>query len=255
MSAQSHETLKRYLIEETGELLEVLERPTSRERAKAHRDELGDVLLQVALQSLIAEEVCEERGEGFELREVFDTLTDKLVRRHPHVFAGARADTPDEVHALWQAVKTQERASTQEDTKERTQEGRAWRPPHKQTPPLSRAVALSDAAAAFGFDWPSAHGALDKVHEERLEVLDAMERELGAEAIESELGDLLYATVNACRQLNVDPARALQGTCERFQARIEGMLSLAQARGLVPSELSLNELEALWVEVKGALKR
>jgi len=243
MRSQDLISLKPYLIEESNELLEALELPAER-GVDAHRDELGDVLLQVVLQSVIREE------EGaFTLRDVLRGLSDKLVRRHPHVFGDAEAESLEEVEALWRAAKAAERAAL--SSEEQAELSAAlWRPPSAAAPALSRAVGLSQAAARFGFDWPSAHGALDKVLEEREEVLEAMKLELGEEALRGELGDLLFAAVNACRLLSVDPAQALHSTCERFEERIEGMERLAQARGLQLKGLSLDELEALWVEAK-----
>lgn len=244
MRAQSLTSLKRYLIEETGELLEALELPEER-ALDAHRDELGDVLLQVVLHAVIREE------EGaFSLDDVIQGLTAKLIRRHPHIFAGEQAEGPEEVHALWQKVKAAERAARGASS---SAQARPWRPPPAQTPALSRAMELSEAAARFGFDWPDATGALEKVSEEREEILDALARDLGSEALRGELGDLLFAAVNACRLLQIDPARALQSTCERFEARVEGMIQLAESRALTLSTLSLEELEALWGEAKRSL--
>jgi len=246
MKAQSLSSLKRYLIEETSELLEALELPPTR-ALEAHRDELGDVLLQVVLHAVLREE------EGaFTFDQVVSGLTEKLIRRHPHLFAGARAERPEEVHALWLEVKAQERALKGERL---SSPERPWRPPAPQTPALSRALELSQAAARFGFDWPDATGALDKVLEERDEILDALHQDLGEEALKGELGDLLFASVNACRLLSIDPAHALQSTCERFEARVEGMISLANARGLTLSNMSLEALESLWVEAKAKLAK
>lgn len=243
MNTQTLLTLKRYLIEETNELLEALEHPF--EHYEAHQDELGDVLLQIVLHAVLQEEVAH-----FDLAKVIQGLTDKLIRRHPHVFAGVIAQTPEDVRTLWQQVKRKEREQLEQDL---NQIQVVWRPPDPKTPALSRALYLSEEAARFGFDWPDATGALDKVLEERDEILEAIMQTADQDTLGGELGDLLFAVVSACRLLNVDPAQALQSTCHRFEMRIEGMIHFAQIRQLDLTKLSLDELENLWTEVK-ALK-
>jgi tetrapyrrole methylase family protein/MazG family protein len=251
VASQTLMSLRRYLAEEAAEVLEALELPPGEDAARAHRDELGDLLLQIVFQSKIRQE------EGaFDLAGVARGLTAKLVRRHPHVFGDARATSAEEVRALWGAAKAQERAS--KEALSGGLEGREGRPllsaVPRATPPLQRAELITSLAATVGFDWPTVEGPLNKVLEEREEVLEALGRGDVAQAAE-ELGDLLFAVLNACRALKVDPARALHGTCDRFTARFEGIERRAAGRGWRLGEVSLEQLDSLWEEEKQAEKQ
>jgi len=245
--------LRRYLAEEAAEVLEALELPPGPAATRAHLDELGDLLLQVVFQARIREE------EGaFDLTAVARGLTAKLVRRHPHVFGDAQARTPEEVRALWTGVKAQERAARAAEGAAEAAEAAAAGAPRpllsavpRATPPLLRAELLTALAATVGFDWSGVEGPLGKVAEERDEVLEALARGDQAQAAE-ELGDLLFAALNACRHLQVDAAAALHGTCDRFAARFEGVERRAAARGWAMGALSLAQLNALWEEEKRA---
>ena len=246
VGAQTLLSLRRYLAEEAAEVLEALELPPGDAATRAHRDELGDVLLQVVFQARIREE------EGaFDLAAVARGLTAKLVRRHPHVFGDAVAASAEEVRALWAGVKAQERASA--GAQERVAERGLLSAVPRTTPPLLRAELITTLAATVGFDWPTVEGSLNKVLEEREEVLEALGRGDAAQ-VADELGDLLFAALNACRSLKVDAAAALHGTCDRFTARFEGVERRAAARGWRLGEASLEQLDALWEEEKRARK-
>lgn len=227
--AQTRETLRPFLLEEAYEVVEALEAGDP----AALREELGDLLFQVVFHVRLAE----ERGE-FTWDELLDALIRKMVRRHPHVFADARVDTPQEALAQWEAIKQGEVAQRSVlDGVPRT------------LPALLRAQRVQDRAARVGFDWRQAREALAKVREELAELDEALGAER-ADAVEAELGDLLFAAVNVARLAGTDPERALQRAVERFAERFRRMEAAAGERGVGLGALSLEELEQLWVEAK-----
>lgn len=227
--AQTRETLRPFLLEEAYEVLEALEAGDP----AALREELGDLLFQVVFHVRLAE----ERGE-FTWDELLDALIRKMVRRHPHVFADTRVDTPQEALAQWEAIKQGEVAQRSVlDGVPRT------------LPALLRAQRVQDRAARVGFDWRQAREALAKVREELAELDEALGAER-ADAVEAELGDLLFAAVNVARLAGTDPERALQRAVERFAERFRRMEAAAGERGVGLGALSLEELEQLWVEAK-----
>ena len=216
---QTHATIAPYTIEEAYEVKEAVDRGDMEEL----RDELGDLLFQVLFQSQIASE-----SGHFDLDDVADGLVAKMVRRHPHVFAGA--DKPD-----WDAVKAQERAGKPQAG---TLDGIAL-----ALPALIRAQKLQKRAATVGFDWPDAEGAFDKIVEEARELRDAPETERHEEA-----GDLLFAVVNLVRKLGIDAEAALRDGNAKFARRFER--AEADAGGF--AELSLEEMDAFWEAAKRA---
>ncbi|WP_461394741.1 nucleoside triphosphate pyrophosphohydrolase [Deferrisoma sp.] len=226
---QTPETIAPYLVEEAYEVQEAVERG---DRAGL-REELGDVLLEVALLAQMAR----EEG-GFTVADSLTEICEKLVRRHPHVFGEARADTPDEVAASWARIKAKEKGDRG------TLEGVP-----RRLPALHRARRVSEKAAGVGFDWSRADEVLEKVDEELGELRRAMAEGDRAAAAE-ELGDLLFALVNLGRHLEVDAEQALHGTVEKFLRRFAAVEAALAARGRRPSEASLDELEVLWQEAK-----
>lgn len=226
--AQSFETIAPYTIEESYEVADAI----ARKDMSALKAELGDLLFQVLFHAELASEIPQDQG-GFNLDDVCAGLVDKMVRRHPHVFAGA--DKPD-----WDAIKQSERAR-------KGQIGVLADVP-LALPELMRAEKLQKRAAKTGFDWPDTIGVWEKISEEMAEVRQAIES--GApDAIEDEIGDLLFAVTNLARHCDVKPETALRRTNAKFTARFEYIESHAQA----PLEtLSLDEMEALWVAAKGA---
>jgi len=226
--AQTPQTLRPYLVEEALELDHAIQT----EDPEALKDELGDVLLHLAFQIVIAE----ERSQ-FNAEVVTRSLEEKMWRRHPHLYAGAQGAD----HAKWEMVKRREpRAGGKRGTL-------AGLPP--TLPPLIAAYRLQERAAGVGFDWPDAKGPMAKVKEETAEV----EREAGAgrrDKLEEEIGDLLFAVVNLARKLSVEPRQALERANAKFTERFENVEKLAAERGLEMGRASLEELDKLWDEVK-----
>jgi MazG family protein len=224
--AQTAQTLRPYLVEEVLEL----DHAIHSDDPEALRDELGDVLLHLAFQIVIGE----ERSQ-FNAEVVTRTLEEKMWRRHPHLYAGARGSD----HATWELAKRREpRAGGKRGTL-------AGLPP--TLPPLLMAYRLQERAAGVGFDWPDAAGPMDKVKEEIAEV--EQEHTKGVR-LEEELGDLLFAVVNLARKLGLEPNRALERANAKFTRRFEAVEQLAGERGLDVGRASLEELDGLWEEVK-----
>jgi len=227
--AQTPQTLRPYFVEEALELDHAIQT----EDPEALRDELGDVLLHLAFQIVIAE----ERSQ-FNAEVVTRSLEEKMWRRHPHLYAGAQGAD----HAKWEMVKRREpRAGGKRGTL-------AGLPP--TLPPLIAAYRLQERAAGVGFDWPDARGPMAKVKEEIKEV----ERETGQagsrDKVDEEIGDLLFAVVNLARKLGVEPRQALERANAKFTRRFEQVEALAGERGLEMGRASLEELDKLWDEVK-----
>lgn len=224
--AQTRETLRPYLVEETLELDHAL----GQGEPAAIRDELGDVLLNLAFQLVIAE----ERGE-FTVDDVATTLERKMHRRHPHLFALGPKEP-------WERLKRRERGA-----------GALVGLP-LTLPPLLMAMRLQERAGAIGFDWPDAEGPAAKVQEELAEV----RHELAADGqdperitrLTDEIGDLLFATVNLARKAGVAPSGALEQANAKFQRRFEAVEALAAARGIDLETAGLERLDVLWNEVK-----
>jgi len=251
---QTLRSLRPFLIEESHEVLEVidaLDDTGGGPRVDDHRSELGDLLFQVIFQA----ELQREQGR-FDFADVATAIADKLERRHPHVF------DPDSVlgrlgHEAYEQVKAQERAARQMsnandadlDHPPSSLDGLPW-----SLPGLLRAERLGRRAHAVGFDWPDHRGVLAKIREELDEVEEALAGTDRA-AVGRELGDLLYATVNLCRHVDVDPEQAIHGTMRRFEARFRHVEAALRAKGLRPESCSLEVLDNLWEDAKRALKR
>jgi ATP diphosphatase len=242
--AQSFSTIAPYTIEEAYEVADAIEHG-DREHL---REELGDLLFQVVFHARMAQ----ERG-WFDFGAVADGIREKLVRRHPHLFAGA-ALAPEDLVRVWEEQKAQERAA-------------AMRPAAgasavlagvpRALPALTRAAKLGRRAARVGFDWPDAQAVHSKVLEELGEIDEALESDTAGgesapavQALAGELGDLLFAIVNWSRHLHIDAETALRAANDKFERRFACMESLAQARGLELAQLSPGEWDALWNEAK-----
>lgn len=218
--AQTFETIAPYTIEEAYEVADAIARGDPAEV----RDELGDLLLQVVFHARIAEE-----AGLFSLRGVADAISDKMERRHPHIFGGA-SDSPG-----WEAIKAAEREA---------KPGGALAGVALGLPALLRAEKLQRRAARVGFDWPDPSGPREKIIEELEEVATA-----GLDTIAEEIGDLLFAVVNWARHLGVDAEAALRNANRKFERRFAGMEAIA---GPTFAELSLDQMEELWRRVKSA---
>lgn len=228
---QSLHSLRPYLLEETYEVLEALEH----DDAAAHREELGDLLFQVVFQARIREE------EGhFDAGAVADGIREKLERRHPHVFGDVQVSDRDEVARNWHAIKAREKK------RESALDGIP-----AAMPALLRAGRIGAKAATVGFDWPDLEGVLDKLDEEKAELLAA--RATGdPAAITHELGDLLFTVVNLARHLGVEPETALQQATSRFEKRFRTMEADLKANGRTVAETDAATLDAAWRRVKAA---
>jgi MazG family protein len=243
---QTLESLRPFLVEETYEVLEAMERGTPAE----HCDELGDLLMQIVFQAAL------RRREGsFAIDDVVGAINDKLVRRHPHVFADAQAETAEKVLAQWNDIKAEEKRlkATAEATEAAAPRGpeRALGEVPLALPALARAQKLSERAGRVGFDWPDAAGSLAKVKEEIGEVEGAMAGGSAEEAFH-EVGDLLFATVNLARKLGVDAEGALRAASGRFVGRFEYIEDRLHQAGRSAKGSTLEEMDALWDEAKRA---
>jgi ATP diphosphatase len=231
---QTFETIAPYTIEEAYEVADAI----ARGDLVGLKDELGDLLLQVAFHARMAEE-----RRVFDFGDVVHTITDKLVRRHPHVFGGAWNITPDEVKPLWQKIKDEERAQAGK-AGESTLDGVPL-----ALPALSRAEKLQKKAAAVGFDWPSAYEVKAKIHEEIDELFEVLdEREKAAE----EFGDLIFALVNLTRHAKIDAEAALRAANLKFERRFQTVECALALLGKTPAQSSFTEMDALWDAAKKA---
>ncbi|TLZ31392.1 MAG: nucleoside triphosphate pyrophosphohydrolase [Gammaproteobacteria bacterium] len=241
---QTFSSIAPYTIEEAYEVADAIERG----EREALRDELGDLLFQVVFHARMAE----ERG-WFDFAAVATTIHDKLVRRHPHVFAGA-SPTPQELVRAWEEQKAQERAASAGP--EPAGEGTVLAGVPRALPALVRAAKLGHRAAGVGFDWPDAREVRAKVLEELHEMDGALAAgeagEAGCDAgvVADELGDLLFSIVNWSRHLKLDAEAALRAANAKFERRFATMESLARARSLDLESLSAAEWDALWREAK-----
>jgi len=244
--AQTFATIAPYTIEEAYEVADAIEHG-DREHL---REELGDLLFQVVFHARMAE----EHG-WFDFSEVANGIREKLVRRHPHLFAGATL-APQDLMRVWEEQKAQERAAAQARSAT-TGTGTVLAGVPRALPALTRAAKLGRRAARVGFDWPDARAVRAKVLEELHEVDDALasatgpaERAPGSQELAGELGDLLFTVVNWSRHLHIDAEAALRAANDKFERRFAHMESLAQARRLELAQLSGAEWDALWSEAK-----
>jgi MazG family protein len=235
---QTFATIAPFTIEEAYELADAI----GREDFERLRDELGDLLFQVVFHARIAE----EQGR-FDFAAVARTLRDKLVRRHPHVFAQQRTPPVAELHVSWEAQKARERAAA-------GLHGVLSDVP-RALPALSRAAKLGRRAARVGFDWDSPAGVRAKVDEELAELDAALAPAQGEpqrERAVEELGDLLFTVANWARHLRIDPEDALRGAALKFEQRFERMEAAARRDGTPLDSLTAPQWEALWSAAKSA---
>jgi len=243
---QTFATIAPYTIEEAYEVADAIEHG-DREHL---REELGDLLFQVVFHARMAE----EHG-WFDFSEVANGIREKLVRRHPHLFAGATLAAQD-LMRVWEEQKAHERAAARARSSA-TDTGTVLAGVPRALPALTRAAKLGRRAARVGFDWPDARAVRAKVLEELHEVDDALaragqpaQRATTPQELAGELGDLLFTVVNWSRHLHIDAEAALRAANDKFERRFARMESLAQARGLELAQLSAEEWDALWNEAK-----
>ncbi len=229
---QTHKSIRSNFIEETYEAVEAIDTDDT----ELLKEELGDVLLQVALHSEI-----ESEQNNFTIEDVCDGICKKLIIRHPHVFSNVEADTTEQVLKNWDAIKMQ--------TKSQKSQTQAMLSVSKALPSLMRSAKLQQKAAKVGFDWENVDGALEKLFEECEELKQAIENNDKANQRE-ELGDVLFSAVNVARFLDIDSEHALYDACDKFTDRFSKVESLANKRGINMKTASLTELDSLWDEVK-----
>ena len=257
---QTFDTIKQYTLEETYEVIEAIDNRDWSELP----GELGDLLLQV----LFYAEMAEERGT-FKIDDVLDTLSDKLVRRHPHVFGDVEANTSREVLKNWEAIKQQEKAKHTDKKKSDSLLASV----SSAMPALLEGTKLSNKAAHVGFDWPNIEGVFEKLGEEVAE-LKAEVRQIPPpgpvpigrgiagshsstvpedlqQRLHDEVGDLLFVAVNLARYLNVDPESALRATNRKFRTRFSYVEEKLKAAGKKLEESNIDEMEQYWQEAKG----
>jgi MazG family protein len=230
---QTHATLIPHLLEEAYEVAEAI-----RSGDMPHlREELGDLLLQPVLHA----EIAAETG-AFDLDSIARELTEKLIRRHPHVFGDASVEDSEGVLTQWDAIKREEKGTQRESILHGISHG---------LPALIRAQKLQKKAAKVNFDWPDAAPVLEKIREEADEI--AVEIQKGdADAMREEVGDLLFSVVNLARKLGVDAESALVAANAKFENRFKKLEERLAGQGRQPGECSLAELDAVWDEVKRA---
>ena len=239
---QTFETIAPYTIEEAYEVADAIQRKNMGEL----KGELGDLLFQSVFHARIAEE-----AGFFTIDDVVRGLVEKMVERHPHVFGDRVIHSADAQTGVWEVMKAAERARKAEAADGGPQsalDGVAL-----ALPALMRAEKLTKRAGRVGFDWPSPGPVLEKLQEEIGELEEALAATVKDQAhIAEELGDMLFVVANLCRKLSVDPEEALRNANAKFVKRFSGMEELARQRGQSFASLTLEEQEALWIDVKKA---
>jgi MazG family protein len=245
---QTHESLRRFLIEETYEVLDAMESGDAKEFAS----ELGDLMLQITFHAILAEE-----AGRFTISDVIEAIHTKMVRRHPHVFGDVDAKTPAAVLKNWEQIKREERAGEGK----RTEKSILADVP-RSLPAVLEAYQLTRRAAKVGFDWENLAGIFEKLEEEKREIesvlagrpdLKAAPTEVNeqqTQKLEEEAGDLLFVGVNIARFLGVDPEVALKQANRKFRRRFEWMESAARREGRRFADLPRERMEELWNESK-----
>ena len=232
---QTHESVKPMTIEEAYEVAHAIDEKDDLELA----GELGDLLLQVVFHANIAE----ERG-AFRLKEILERVTDKMIRRHPHVFGEDDASTSGEVLRSWEAIKAKEREAKGKDDESMLDSV------HRGLPAVMEAFQVTTKVSRVGFDWKDAAGAITKLDEESQELKDAIAANAGHDAVAEEIGDLLFAAVNVARLAGVDPESALKSSNRKFRRRfahVEKRLAESERK---PADSNLEEMDRYWDEAK-----
>ena len=228
---QTHESLLSNLIEEAYETVDAIRRGDWEHL----KEELGDLLLQVVFHS----ELAEEAGR-YNFDDVARIVSDKLVRRHPHVYGDSAADDTESVLSQWDAIKRQEKGDEEQPYLHNTGKG---------LPSMLRALKLQKKAGKVGFDWPDDEGVVEKIREELAEV-EAELKSGNTELLSDEIGDLLFSVVNLARRHKIDPEIALESTNVKFETRFAAMDKALQLAGKDLKSASLDEMEAQWQAAK-----
>lgn len=238
--AQNFSTIAPYTLEEAYEVADAI----ARNDLGDLKEELGDLLLQVVFHARMAEE-----QHAFDFGDVVQTITEKLIRRHPHVFGDKHSHTPEAVEGLWERIKAKERAArNQADGGEGALAGVPV-----ALPALTRALKLQAKAGNVGFDWNDPRAVLSKIREEADEIEAELDRtELDSAAAAAEIGDLLFAVVNLARHLRADPEAMLRQTNRKFERRFAAIEAALAEQGKAPQDATLAEMDALWNAAKAA---
>jgi ATP diphosphatase len=239
---QDLRSLRPYLVEETYEVLDEMDRVADGGPWRPLAEELGDLLFQIVFHAQLAT----EKGE-FNLADVANAIAEKLERRHPHVFGQERVEGAEQVLQNWAKLKADERKA------KTGRVGSVLDGVPSGAPALQRAERLTEKASRVGFDWPDVSGVRAKVDEELKELDEAIASKDRA-AIEHELGDVLFALANVGRKLNSPPEDALRGTNKRFTARFHRVEAKLEAAGIPFGEASLEQMDAFWDEAKAEEK-
>lgn len=229
---QDHKSISRCIIEEAYELFDAIHQGS----AEHMQEELGDVLLQVVFHSIIAR----DNGE-FDLKGVINGLAEKLISRHPHVFGDVQADTSAEVKRNWERLKRKEKGKAR---RESILDGIP-----RKLPALQAARKIQSVVSRVGFDWEDAQGVMEKIDEELAELNASLEKG-DADAIEAEIGDLLFSVVNLARLCTVDPESALRRTNRKFKKRFSAIEREAVRRERSLDAMTLEEMDEIWNMVK-----
>ncbi|MFQ3550066.1 MAG: nucleoside triphosphate pyrophosphohydrolase [Armatimonadota bacterium] len=229
---QTHDSLKKFAIEETYEVVDAIESGDP----KLIEDELGDLMLQILLHAQIAEE-CGD----FNIADVCKRLREKLQRRHPHVFSGIEVSGIDEIWKNWEAIKKSEPGY---DERKSALDGV---PNH--LPALMKAAKISKKAAKTGFDWPNISSVMDKLREEMAELEEAIDSN-DREHISNEIGDMLFTLVNIARFMDIDPEQSLRDMLERFRSRFQSIEKHAIENGKMINEMTIEEMDMVWDKCK-----
>jgi MazG family protein len=223
------------LLEETYEVIEAIEENNDQELSS----ELGDLLLQVVFHAQIAKET-----NRFTIEDVIQTVHDKMIRRHPHVFGDEQASDSAEVLRNWEAIKAAEKAASGEKKSSMLDSVST------SMPGLMEAFQMTSRVARVGFDWPNTKDCFDKLEEEISELQEEIEKKDNEKAVADEVGDLLFMAVNIARLLNVDPESAIKSANRKFRRRFAFIENSLASKGKTPSESSLEEMETYWQEAK-----
>ncbi|MFZ5639761.1 MAG: nucleoside triphosphate pyrophosphohydrolase [Bacillota bacterium] len=236
---QTHDSLKKYLVEETYEVIEAIDEGNMYKIC----EELGDLLLQIVFHAQIARE-----SGYFDFNDIVQGISQKLIRRHPHVFGEVQVENSAQVSANWEQIKAGEKAARGEAPVS-VLDGIP-----RGLPALAKAEKIQKKAAKVGFDWPDYRGAMEKVEEELAEFKQALNLD-DRQKLNEEIGDMLFAVVNLARLVGVDPENALGGTIGKFCSRFRYMEEAALTRHAELRKLSLEELDNLWEEAKKSLNQ
>lgn len=227
---QTHESLRRCLLEESYEVLEAIDDNSIEELKK----ELGDVFLQVIFHASIGEE-----QNTFSLNEIINIEKEKLIARHPHIFGDVKVSGSEEVKANWEKLKRKEGRKSVLDGVP------------NELPALFKAYRVQEKAAKVGFDWKDPKPVYDKILEEIGELKHNIENGLEHKKIEEEFGDVIFSIVNYARFLKINPEDALRNTISKFTRRFKKIEEFAKSQGIKPEDMTLEEMDVIWNKAKG----